>query len=256
MEVISFDITGKLAHFRKFYSNNTALSFSIPPRTTIMGILAAICGMPKDSYYELFSSENLDIGIASLSKTKKTIHRLNFLRVLGPSDFKGRQGRIQTPFEVVSGHDIKNSSVQFRIFLHPREIRPEEFEKLKSIVILKGNKFPLTLGVANFNASISNYQDYKSNEFEPDGFVRFSSAINSENVQDIELITEDDNSISIVEEEQMPADFIANYNRELKKINRMLFSVSGSTIKAKLKSGNVAFQLINKGAEQIIQFMV
>jgi len=118
MDVISFDIAGKLAHFRKFFSNNTALSFSIPPRTTIMGILAAICGMPKDSYYELFSSENIDIGIASLTKTKKIIHRVNFLRVLGPGDFKGRQGRIQTPFEVVSGHDIKNADVMFRFLLH------------------------------------------------------------------------------------------------------------------------------------------
>jgi len=35
MEILSFDIVGKFAHFKKYYANNTALSFSIPPRTTI-----------------------------------------------------------------------------------------------------------------------------------------------------------------------------------------------------------------------------
>ena len=49
MQVLTFDLVGKMAHFRKYYANNTAMSFSVPPRTTLMGVLAAILGLPRDS---------------------------------------------------------------------------------------------------------------------------------------------------------------------------------------------------------------
>jgi CRISPR-associated protein Cas5h len=256
MEVISFDFSGKIAHFRKYYTNNTALSFSIPPRTTIMGILAAICGMPKDSYYELFSSNNIDIGIAPLSKTKKTIHRLNLLRVLGPSDFRGSKGRIQTPFEIVTGEDITNSTIIYRVFLHPINISEDVYSNLKTLIRTKGNSFALTLGSANFNAYLSNYHEYVGEEInEQSDFLVFDSAINSEDVLEIELEQEDGGRISIVEEELMPADFVANFNRELQKMNRMLFSVSASRMKARMKPSAQLIELTDGDQKRIIQFM-
>lgn len=256
MEVISFDISGKIAHFRKYYANNTALSFSIPPRTTIMGMLAAICGLPKDSYYELFSSQNIDIGIALHTRTKKTIHRLNLMRVLGPSDFRGSKGRIQTPFEIVTGEDLKDSTITYRIFLRPLEIPEEEYKHLKELLQTKGNNFALTLGAASFNASLSKYQEYEATERKAlPGFEYFDSAINSDDVENIELVTDDVGRVSIVEEELMPADFVANYNRELQKMNRMLFSVSVSQLKARLNESAMVIELIKGEKKKLIQFM-
>jgi CRISPR-associated protein Cas5h len=86
MEILQFDISGKFAHFRKYYANNTALSYSIPPRTTIMGVLAAILGKPRDSYYEEFSSKNIRIGISLKVPVKKNFHRLNFLSIKSLGD--------------------------------------------------------------------------------------------------------------------------------------------------------------------------
>jgi len=256
MEVISFDISGKIAHFRKYYTNNTALSFSIPPRTTIMGMLAAICGLPKDSYYELFSSRNIDIGIALHTRTKKTIHRLNFLSVKGTNDFRGNKGRIQTPFEIVTGEDLKKTTITYRIFLRPLEISHEDYNRLKELLQTKGNNFALTLGVASFNANISNYQEYNAMERNAlSDFEYFDSAINSEDVEDIELLSDGFSHVNIVEEELMPADFVANYNRELQKMNRMLFSVSASQLKARLKESATVIELIKDGKRIIIQLM-
>ncbi|MDZ7691710.1 MAG: CRISPR-associated protein Cas5 [Balneolaceae bacterium] len=101
---------GKFAHFRKYYANNTAFSFSIPPRTTLMGLTAAIMGWEKDSYYERLSSEHIHFGVRVLTPLKKSFQRLNFLSIKSTgdisksfdSDFRGKSGRIQTPFEVVS----------------------------------------------------------------------------------------------------------------------------------------------------------
>lgn len=256
MEVISFDISGKIAHFRKYYANNTALSFSIPPRTAIMGMLAAICGLPKDSYYEPFSSRNIDIGIALLTRTKKTIHRLNLLRILGPSDFRGSKGRIQTPFEIVTGENLKDSTIVYRIFLQPVEIPIEDYNRLKGVLQTKGNNFAITLGAANFNASLSNYQEHEATERKAlNEFEYFDSAINSDDVLEIELLKEGGGRVSIVEEELMPADFVANYNRELQKMNRMLFSVSASQLKARLKKSAYVVEFMEGENKRRIQFM-
>jgi len=256
MEIISFDISGKIAHFRKYYTNNTALSFSIPPRTTIMGMLAAIYGLPKDSYYELFSSDNIDIGISSLYKTKKTIHRLNLLKITGINDFRGNKGHIQTPFEIVTGENINKSNITYRIFLRPVNIDEKIYTRLRELIKMKKNNFALTLGTANFNASLSNYKEYEATERNASGeFEYFDSSINSDDVQEIELLKGKDERISVVEEELMPADFIKNNNRELKKMNRMLFSVSSSQIKAKLKKSSSVIELLEKGTKQQIQFM-
>ena len=81
LSVIAFDIKGKMAHFRKYYSNSSCLSYFIPPRTTIIGIIAGLLGRPRDEYYEEFSLEQCNIGIAVLSSLKKIIYKVNYLHV-------------------------------------------------------------------------------------------------------------------------------------------------------------------------------
>jgi CRISPR-associated protein Cas5h len=178
------------------------------------------------------------------------------LRVLGPSDFRGSKGHIQTPFEIVTGEDLKNSTITYRIFLRPLEIPDKDYKRLKELLQTKGNNFSLTLGAASFDASLSKYQEYEAKERKalPD-FEYFDSAINSDDVENIELVTDDVGHVSIVEEELMPSDFVANYNRELQKMNRMLFSVSASQLKARLKESAIVIELIQGEKMELIQFM-
>src|SRR5690625_3699746 len=125
MEILSFRVSGKMGHFRKYYANNTAFTYSIPPRTTLMGIVAAAMGLPKDSYYEDFASENINFGMRVLSPLKKSFHRLNFLSVKSigdvskhwSSDLRGENGRIQTPFEIITGWDMAKNEVEYQIFI-------------------------------------------------------------------------------------------------------------------------------------------
>lgn len=54
---IGFDVAADYAHFRKVGNNSAKPSYRVPPRTTVAGLLAGIMGMPRDSYYDLFSPE-------------------------------------------------------------------------------------------------------------------------------------------------------------------------------------------------------
>jgi CRISPR-associated protein Cas5h len=88
MDIIIFEISGKFAHFRKFYTNSSSLSYSVPSRTTVEGIIAAILGLERDTYYEKLSLDNCKIAIEKVNKTRKINQSLNY----GYSDFMVEKG--------------------------------------------------------------------------------------------------------------------------------------------------------------------
>jgi CRISPR-associated protein Cas5h len=236
MEVISLDIGGKFAHFRKYYANNTALSYTIPPRTTIMGMLAALLGRERDSYYEEISSEHLRIGIRIMTPLKKSFHRLNLLSIKSSDDFSGKGGRIQTPFEVVTGYNISTDWVIYRLFLSPTDTGKAVFKELADILTQRKQHYALTLGTANFSASILQVQDYKQiQSTQSDNFVPIHSAVVSDSIEQLNFEKYSEGGYNFLEEEMMPADFVANHNREVRKMVRMLYSTQSTAFEVKLR---------------------
>ena len=80
-KVLCFRIFGSFAHFRKFYTNASSLSYLVPPRTVITGMLGSILKLPRDSYYELFNEEDCQISaaISQAAVIKKTTQSVNLL---------------------------------------------------------------------------------------------------------------------------------------------------------------------------------
>ena len=82
-KILCFKISGKFAHFRKFYTNASSLSYLVPPRTVIIGMLGSILKLPRDSYYDLFNEDECKISV-SISPTafiKKTTQSINMLHL-------------------------------------------------------------------------------------------------------------------------------------------------------------------------------
>lgn len=264
MEILSFKIKGKFAHFRKYFANNTAFSFSIPPRTTLMGITAAVMGWEKDSYYEQLSSEHIHFGIRVLQPLKKSFQRLNFLSIKSTgdivksfdSDFRGQGGRIQTPFEVVSAHNIAKEEVRYQVFLYAEESGRESFEKIKNHFLNKEPIYNLSLGPANFQATIYDEELIGSDDISSesvDNFVLINSAIPSKFVEELEFNKEYYDQYNFVEEDMMPGDFVENDNREVREMNRLLFSITNLPLRVKVSS---PFWNIKTNQEELdIQFM-
>ena len=254
MEIIQLDLKGKMAHFRKYYANNTSMSFSIPPRTTIMGMLASILGINKDEYYEMFASDKIRIAIALCSPIKKSFHRLNLLSIksLGnlkvdlekerafTSDFRGTGGRIQTPFEIVTGHNLQNDEVWYRIFVSHFEEGKETFQQIKNCILDKQCHYNLSFGIASFSATINSVKFYESDLVEEKAIqnqlIEINSAVISDKINSLTFEKQD--NYSFVEEELMPADFVANNNRELSKMNRVLFTHNALPLRV-VYSGNL-----------------
>ncbi|MEE6209518.1 type I-B CRISPR-associated protein Cas5b [Salarchaeum sp. III] len=54
-ECLSFTVEGPFAHFRRIDATTEKLTYRVIPRTTVAGLLAAVLGEPRDSYYGTFS---------------------------------------------------------------------------------------------------------------------------------------------------------------------------------------------------------
>jgi len=80
-KVLSFRLSGRFAHFRKFYTNSSSLSYLIPPRTVIIGMLASVMEYKRDSYYDVFTPEKFRISasVAPGTMIRKQMQSMNYL---------------------------------------------------------------------------------------------------------------------------------------------------------------------------------
>lgn len=264
MEILCFNINGKLAHFRKYYANNTAFSFTIPPRTTLMGMIAATMGWERDGYYEALSSEKMHLGVRVLSPLKKSFHRLNMLSIKKPgdmskkwsSDFRGEGGRIQTPFEIVSGPNLVKNEVSYQVFLSPRPAGESVFEEIKNHFLNHEPVYNITLGVAGFTATINHVVLLKEDhikEVDVDDYLYVHSAIPSGHIEELQFSKDARENYNFVEEDMMPGDFVGNKNREVQKMDRLVFSTTQYPLRVRLNTP--CYQLNLPSGEVVIQFM-
>jgi len=236
MKIISFDIAGKFGHFRKFYGNNTAFTFAVPPRTTIMGMLGAMMGWEKGSYHEKLSVANIRIGIRVMQPIKKSFHRLNFLKILGSNDFRGKNGRVQTPFEVISGLNPRTDEIKYRIYLSPGLNEGAIFDKLALRIKERKFVYNISLGTANFSARVENYLVYpasKIQEISSDNFQDISSAVMTDDVTDLQL---DETRRTMIEEEMTPLEFTANHDRSVATMKRILYPLENYAMRVKINT--------------------
>lgn len=78
-KTLVFDIWGDYAHFRKIETTTSPLTYLIPTGTSLLGLLSAIIGLKRDSYYELFSPESTKFAIRILNQIRKTRINLNLI---------------------------------------------------------------------------------------------------------------------------------------------------------------------------------
>lgn len=144
--VAVFDLTGSMAHFRKYYTNSSSLTYGFPPRTVLMGIIAAILGMERDSYYETMDRSRFSVAIKVPGR--RLMQTVNYTRTkeedLGVLRKFGVVPGTQIPLELLVP-DVAHSRLRFRIFFsHPdNEMLMETTRRLQK----KQIHYPLYLGL-------------------------------------------------------------------------------------------------------------
>ncbi len=98
---IVFEVWGDWAHFRKIYTTSSPLSYSIPPRTAIAGLISAIIGNDKNQYYDCFTKDQAWIAVRIINPIKKFRIGLNLINTKTAKMFAQIKERTQVRQEIV-----------------------------------------------------------------------------------------------------------------------------------------------------------
>lgn len=100
-QFVVFDIFGDWAHFKKPMTTMSPQSYSIPTGTAIIGMISAILGLDKNSYWDSFSAGSYELAMGVVSPIQKTVIPFNTLKVENKADFYNISARKQTNIEYV-----------------------------------------------------------------------------------------------------------------------------------------------------------
>jgi len=100
---VVFDVAGDLAHFRRQYAITTALSYAIPPRTALCGLVGAVLGLPKNEALADFGDDNAIFGLQIIRPVKTGHVSINLVQTKDNKWFrlKGENPRTTVRYEVV-----------------------------------------------------------------------------------------------------------------------------------------------------------
>lgn len=204
MKVLIFDLIGKMAHFRKYYTNSSSLTYYFPPRTTINGLIAGIIGLKRDSYYELFSKDKAFVGISIKSKLRKVFQVVNYVWAENVSQLNLSKGQhTQIPVEIVLPLNLDNF-IKYRIYFYHTDdkLLNEIHERVRNNKVV----YPPYLGITEFLAKIE-YVDFIEPVIQKVSKVKINSVLRLDYLTEGELIKSEQ---KLYIKERMPYDFDRN----------------------------------------------
>jgi CRISPR-associated protein Cas5h len=181
--VLSLTIRADWGHFRRVDRTVTKQTYRIPPRTTIAGLLAAICGVPRDGYYDVFASDASAIAIEPLEE-----HRTLTVPSLGlgtnPDEtMETAGGTGQKSVKVRYPDSTDNRQIHsYEVLVDPAyridvAVEDEKFyTALKAHLEAGTSYYPPSMGLSEYLASVEYH-----GEFEPTP-VEFNDSISVESV--------------------------------------------------------------------------
>lgn len=121
-KVIVFEVWGDYAHFRKIYTTTSPLSYPIPPRTALTGLIAAIAGIDKQNYISFFSKDKANIALKIVSPIKKVRITENLIDTKRALNMHIIKTRTQIRFEFIK-------DPKYRIYFYHSDNNIYEREK-------------------------------------------------------------------------------------------------------------------------------
>ncbi len=252
LKLISFRVSGQFAHFRKFYTNASSLSYLIPPRTVIMGMLASVLRYERDSYYEAFHPEKFRISTAVTPgvQIKKKIQSMNYLHfkyhnLLCRGTGEGKNMHAQCKLELLVP---ESKTIDYTIYVGVvAEDSRNVLDELEARIRQRDFGYGVYLGQRQFRANIDHIRSYPKEVIRFAEDVKYTDTICLQENGELDM-TDDNNLDTHMVVDQMPVHMEKENPEEKKKakgnpgrvihtVKRVLHEKSGKRIFGKFKNG-------------------
>lgn len=217
-KILIFDIYADYAQFKKYFTNMSPLTFSIPPRTVLCGIVGALIGIDKSRNPGCFSKENSFVSVKTNSPIKKVKIPTNYLKTTSKEHFSKFEQHKPTNVEY-----LKKPSFRVYVAHKDRDLN----QKIKENLAEHKSVYTLNLGISSCIANFS-----FAGEFEVEagaGEADFVSIIPRETIGKIIF-----NDTVMLQQCTLP-NFMLN-DREVIEYREFLYEVNGNSISAEVDS--------------------
>ncbi|NLT95129.1 MAG: type I-B CRISPR-associated protein Cas5 [Clostridia bacterium] len=236
MNVIVFDIWGDYGHFKKFHTTASPLTFSFPPPTAVIGIVAAVLGMDKEKYWDSFTIENTKVAIRIINPVKKIRCGINVIdtKSAGPM-FNRIKQRSQLKYELLK-------DAHYRIYFHHNDLGL--MEELKKMLQAHKTVYTLSLGGAQMLADFSFVKECEAEEISGGEYIQVHSVVPLQETENM------DSYLFKFEENRLYSKEIVslrmNVNREVLGYKTVLFDMNGLPITTR------GSQIMKVGSENVM----
>ncbi|WP_128478289.1 type I-B CRISPR-associated protein Cas5b [Halorussus pelagicus] len=178
---LSLTVSGPWGHFRHVDGNTIKRTYRIMPRTTVAGLLAAIAGYDRDSYYDLFARGESGIAIEPTSEIRTMNLPENSLTTSGEGlKTVNSRGKVSITYPDPSAD---RQRVNYEVLVDP-EYRidvwladGEAYDHLKSVLDAGKSYYTPSLGLSEHLAEIEYHGEKSAEPVAVDGTARVDSAI-------------------------------------------------------------------------------
>jgi CRISPR-associated protein Cas5h len=164
---LSLTIRADWGHFRRIDRTVTKQTYRLPPRTTLAGMLAAIVGAPRDSYYEIFSSEGSAIAVEPVGTTRTVTEPMLGLSTNPDEHFESAGGTGQKTVQVRYPDSTLNRQLHsYELLVDPAyridvAVEDESFYRALADRLETGTThYPLSMGLSEYLAWIDFHGEF------------------------------------------------------------------------------------------------
>jgi CRISPR-associated protein Cas5h len=182
---LSFTVSGPWGHFKRVGRSVTKQTYRVPPRTTVAGMLAAIVGRLRDSYYDAFKRDNAAVAITPLSELRTINIPTVGIGTDPKQDVTETAGNHYSEYEVTYQDTTKDRQLHaYEVLADPAyriDVAVEDeafYESLQDHLEASTSIYPPSLGKSEYLATITEVDSgQEPNRLQTNGTVDVDSVV-------------------------------------------------------------------------------
>ncbi len=190
---LSFTVRGPWGHFRRIEGNIVKQTYRIIPRTTVAGLVAAVLGIERDGYYELFASGESAVAIEPVSEIRTLNMPINTLSTAS-SNLQSLNGRGKLSVKLPDPTTLRQQH-NYEVLVDPAYridialSNEERYTELREMLEAGKSHYVPSIGLSEHLAEIEYHGEFAVEAGPEDDLVEVDSAVPNA-IDDLVLDTE------------------------------------------------------------------
>lgn len=187
---LSVTVSGPWGHFRRVEGNVVKQTYRVMPRTTVAGLLAAVLGIERDGYYDLFAPDQSAIAIEPAAELRTVNMPVNALST-ADENLQSLNGRGKISVKLPDPTDLRQQH-NYEVLVDPAyriDIAMADgdvYEQLRETLSEGKSHYVPSLGLSEHLAEIEYHGEFDVQEGPSGGKVDVESAAPNA-VDDVQL---------------------------------------------------------------------